>query len=357
MPLETSRRTILKIGALGAGSLAAPAFLRKAWAQGAFTVRVPGGYGDIWDTAFFKPFETATGIKATGVVSKDFPFNEFKISVETGAYRWSMAAGITKELYFRLKDADLMDPIDVNAPDIAARPAENVLPEWLPYGLYCFTMAYRAPTFPKGLNSYRDMWNVAEFPGRRSLRKRSVDAIEMAARGIGIPADQIYATLETPEGWDKVFAGLDQIRPNIAVWWESDPQMDQLIGSGDLDIFPITSHRAQKLKNDGAPVEISYTDGYFTTQGWSIPKGSPQGDIAREFIKFAAQPDREAEFMKSTLMGPMHPKAFDHLDPEFAKTLPTYPENLAQMREQDAQFWLKHGEAANTRFEEWILRG
>jgi putative spermidine/putrescine transport system substrate-binding protein len=56
-------------------------------------------------------------------------------------------------------------------------------------------------------------------------------------------------------------------------------------------------------------------------------------------------------------MGPMHPKAFDHLDAEFARTLPTYPENLAKMREQDAQFWLDNGEKANTRFEEWILRG
>jgi putative spermidine/putrescine transport system substrate-binding protein len=356
MPIGTSRRTFLKVGALAAAStLAAPAFLRKAWAQEPFTVRVPGGYGDIWDIAFFKPFEAATGIKATGVVSKDFPFNEFKISVETGAYRWSMAAGVTKELYFRLRDADLMDPIDVNSPDIAARPAENVMPDWLPYGLYCFTMAYRETSFPQGLDSYRDMWNVAQFPGRRSLRKRAVDAIEMTARGIGIPAEDIYPMLKTPEGWDKVFAGLDEIRPQIAVWWESDPQMDQLIGSGDLDIFPISSHRAQKLKNDGAPVGISYTDGYFTTQGWAIPKGSPQGDVAREFIKFAAQPAFEAEFMKSTLMGPMHPKAFDHLDADLARTLPTYPDNLAKMREQDAQFWLDHGEDANTRFEQWIL--
>jgi putative spermidine/putrescine transport system substrate-binding protein len=318
---------------------------------------VPGGYGDVWDTAFFKPFAEATGITAIGVVSKDFPYNEFKISVETGSYRWSMAAGVTKELYFRLKSADLMEPIDVNSPDISVRPAENVTPEWLPYGLYCFTMAYRTETYPNGLSSYRDMWNVAEFPGRRALRKRAVDAIEMTARGIGIPADQIYPALQTPGGWDKVFAGLEEIRPNVAVWWESDPQMDQLIGSGDLDIFPITSHRAQKLMDEGAPIAIDYTDGYFTTQGWAIPKESPQAEIAREFIKFAAQPDREAEFMKATLMGPMHPKAFDHLDAEFARTLPTYPENLAKMREQDAQFWLDNGEKANTRFEEWILRG
>jgi putative spermidine/putrescine transport system substrate-binding protein len=250
-----------------------------------------------------------------------------------------------------------MDPIDLDTPDITVRTEGTVMPEWLPYGLFCFTMVYRTASYSGELNSYRDMWNVTDFPGRRSLRKRAVDAIEMTARGIGIPTEEIYQVLETEEGWNKVFAGLDQIRPDIAVWWESDAQMDQLIGSGDLDIFPIASHRAQRLINEGAPITINYTDGYFTTQGWAIPKGSPQGDIAREFIKFAAQPEREAEFMKSTLMGPMHPRALDFLAPDLAKILPTYPDNLAKMREQDSQFWLKNGEAASTRFDEWILRG
>jgi putative spermidine/putrescine transport system substrate-binding protein len=357
MPFELSRRALLKVGGLGAATLMAPSVLRRTWAQEPFTVRVPGGYGDAWDAAFFKPFAEATGITGTAVVSKDFPFNEFKLSVETGAYRWSMAAGITKELYFRLRDADLMDPIDLDTPDITVRTEGTVMPEWLPYGLFCFTMVYRTASYSGELNSYRDMWNVTDFPGRRSLRKRAVDAIEMTARGIGIPTEEIYQVLETEEGWNKVFAGLDQIRPDIAVWWESDAQMDQLIGSGDLDIFPIASHRAQRLINEGAPITINYTDGYFTTQGWAIPKGSPQGDIAREFIKFAAQPEREAEFMKSTLMGPMHPRALDFLAPDLAKILPTYPDNLAKMREQDSQFWLKNGEAASTRFDEWILRG
>jgi len=357
MPFELSRRALLKVGGLGAATLMAPSVLRRTWAQEPFTVRVPGGYGDAWDAAFFKPFAEATGITGTAVDSKDFPFNEFKLSVETGAYRWSMAAGITKELYFRLRDADLMDPIDLDTPDITVRTEGTVMPEWLPYGLFCFTMVYRTASYSGELNSYRDMWNVTDFPGRRSLRKRAVDAIEMTARGIGIPTEEIYQVLETEEGWNKVFAGLDQIRPDIAVWWESDAQMDQLIGSGDLDIFPIASHRAQRLINEGAPITINYTDGYFTTQGWAIPKGSPQGDIAREFIKFAAQPEREAEFMKSTLMGPMHPRALDFLAPDLAKILPTYPDNLAKMREQDSQFWLKNGEAASTRFDEWILRG
>lgn len=357
MRFNGSRRSLLKVGVLGGGALMAPNILRRVWAQEPFTIRVPGGYGSAWDTAFFKPFTDATGISVTGVVSKDFPFNEFKLSVETGAYRWSMAAGITKELYFQLKDADLLDLIDPKSSDIAVRSEGTVMPEWLPYGIFCFVIAYRKASFPNGLNSYRDMWNVAEFPGRRSLRKRAVDAIEMTARGIGIPPEEIYPMLETKEGLSRVFAGLDQIRPDIAVWWESDAQMDQLIGSGDLDIFPIAGHRAQRLMNEGAPIAISYTDGYFTSQGWAIPKGSPQGDVAREFIKFAAQPEREAEFVKSTLMGPMHPRALDFVESEVAKTLPAYPDNLAKMREQDPKFWLRNGGAINARFEEWILHG
>jgi len=356
MPQSISRRTLLKASASVGGVLAAPSLLRRAWAAEPFTVRVPGGYGNIWNKAFFEPFKKDTGIQAVAVVSKDFPYNEFKISVETGAYRWSMAAGITKELYYRLNDGGYLEPIDTNTPEITSRGEGNYTSNWLPYGLYCLALAYRPESFPNGIKTFRDMWNVASFPGRRALRKRSVDAIEMAARGAGIAPSEIYKVLSTEEGWSRVFDSLQQIRPHIDVWWESDAQMDQLIGSGDLEIFPISSQRAQKLKNDGASITIEYNEGYYTTQGWAIPRGSPHADIAREFIKFASRAECEAEFMKATLMGPMNPRAFELIPPEVARTLPTYPENLSKMVELNAQFWLRNIDKATARFEAWLLK-
>lgn len=85
-----------------------------------------------------------------------------------------MAAGITKELYF----------IEGRGPDESDRPRHTryhradegtVMPEWLPYGLFCFTMVYRTASYSGELNSYRDMWNVTRLADS-SLRKRAVNA-------------------------------------------------------------------------------------------------------------------------------------------------------------------------------------
>ncbi|MFB9949231.1 extracellular solute-binding protein [Rhizobium puerariae] len=351
-----TRRQLMKAGALGTGLLAAPAFLKKAWAQQPLVVRIPGGYGDVWDVHYFQPFTKATGIPVTGTFSTDIPYSEFKISVETGSYRYDAAAAITKELITRLKSDNLVDKLDLDSPDISARPAASYNENWLTHSLYCFAMVYRTTTFPQGVSSFKDMWNVKGFPGTRALRKRAVDTIEMATRGIGVPRDKVYEFLSTPDGWDKVFAGLDEIRPHITNWWDSDATLEQMIGQGELDISPVTSHRAQRLINEGAEIAIDFNEAYYSTMGYAIPRGTPKLAQAREFIKFAAAPEREAALVKSSPMGPIHPKAFDYLAPDFAKLLPTYPENFAKMNEQDPVFWQKNDKYATTRFQEWLLK-
>lgn len=353
--LVTSRRTFLRSSAAAAGILCAPNVLRRAYAQEPFTVRVPGGYGDNWDRIFFTPFAEATGIHATSVVSQDHPFNEMKLSVETGAYRWSMAGGITKDLYFRLNDIDLLETIDTDSPAIQVREASTYSDKWLPYATYAYTLVYRTEQFENPLTSFVDMWNIEKFPGRRSLRNRAVDAIEQVMRGIGTPPEEIYTVLSSEDGWDRAFAGLDEIYPDIDVWWSSDPQLDQIVGSGDLHIFPMSSHRAQREINAGVPLEVVYNQGYFTSQGWAIPKGSPQADVARDFIKFAAEAEREAEFAQAVLMGPMNPDAFEFINEDVGRTLPTHPNNISQMVEQDPKFWLENVDYASTRFDEWLL--
>ena len=352
-----TRRQVLKVGALGMGALAAPGVLRKAWAEDPIVIRIPGGYGTIWETEFFTPFTKETGIAVTPTFSTDVPYSEFKISVETGAYRYDGAAAITAELITRLTAENLVDTLDLNSPNITARPEGSYNEHWLPHSLYAFALVYRTGTYPDGLTSFKDMWNVAGFPGTRALRKRAVDAIEMTARGIGVPRDQIYPFLSNTDGWDKVFAGLDEIRPHITNWWESDATLEQAIGQGELDISPVTTHRAQRLINEGAEIAINFNEAYYSMMGWAIPKGTPKAPLVRELIKFGAAPEREAALVKYSPMGPMHPKAFDYLDPDFAKLLPTYPDNFAKMNVQDPVFWAKNIDYAAKRFEEWLLQG
>ena len=47
----------------------------------------------------------------------------------------------------------------------------------------------------------------------------------------GVPLDQIYETLATPEGVDRAFKKLDAIKDDL-VFWEAGAQPPQLLGLG-----------------------------------------------------------------------------------------------------------------------------
>ena len=60
--------------------------------------------------------------------------------------------------------------------------------------------------------SWADFFDTEKFPGKRALRKGPRQALEFALMADGVPLDQIYATLATPEGVDRAFKKLDSIR-------------------------------------------------------------------------------------------------------------------------------------------------
>ncbi len=49
----------------------------------------------------------------------------------------------------------------------------------------------------------------------------------------GVPADEVYATLETDEGIDRAFAVLDRIKDDV-IWWEAGAQPPQLLADGEV---------------------------------------------------------------------------------------------------------------------------
>ena len=62
--------------------------------------------------------------------------------------------------------------------------------------------------------SWADFWDVEKFPGKRGMRKTAKYALEAALMADGVPSDQVYEMLATPEGVDRAFAKLDELRPD-----------------------------------------------------------------------------------------------------------------------------------------------
>ncbi|WP_108399012.1 polyamine ABC transporter substrate-binding protein [Devosia submarina] len=354
---DLSRRQFLKTaGSATAVALAAPAFIRSASAADMLAIGDAGGaYTAAWTKAFYEPFQAETGVAVIPVERRDNPAAEVRAVVETGNYRWDLCASIGQDVAHTLVENDLLEPLDLSSDDVAAIPDTMKDDHFIASDVAAFILAYRTDAFHREITSYADMWDVEGFPGRRGMRQFARDTIQIALLADGVPLAEIPTVLADEAGWARAFAKLDAIRPNVDVWWSSASQTPTLLQTRETDICPTFNSRAQSVIDAGSPVKIVWNGGFFTNFGWVIPKGSPKADLARQFISFCADPERQAVACGEIGIGPSNPGAFDFIDPARSASLPTLPENLAQMGPLDFRFWGPVQEQAAERFNNWLL--
>jgi putative spermidine/putrescine transport system substrate-binding protein len=216
--------------------------------------------------------------------------------------------------------------------------------------IYSQAFAYRTDTFPnEAPSSWADFWNVEKFPGRRGL-VREAEVMEQALLADGVlPADLF------PLDMDRALRKLDEIKPHITTWWTSGAQTSQFLVTGELDLCSCYNGRAQVAIDEGAPVRIVWNQASLIEHGWSVPKGGPKTELARQFVKFCARADRQAAYTDYLPYGPTNPKSYDFISPEIAAKLPTEPGRVDLTYKGDAAWWAANKEEAHERFEAWLM--
>jgi putative spermidine/putrescine transport system substrate-binding protein len=352
-----SRRNILKATAAGAAALALPSLWSPSRAQNKrIVVRDDGGiYTKAYGAVFYRPFTQATGIEVVGVQANAEPVAQIKSMVDTKAYTWDMAK-ISWPAILLLTSGDklYLEKHGLESePVIKTIPAQYMSPYGVGTNVYTTVLAYRSDALKgrKAPASWADFWNTKDFPGRRGMRKYAFDTIEQALMADGVPTGEVY-----PCNTDRAFKSLDRIKPEVAVWWTSGAQVEQLLGSGEVDMIPTWISRAQAAQANGAPVEIVWDQGIWGGDNWSILAGTPNADACREFIKFASDPKRQAALTEYFPAGLTQPAAFDLIKPEVARNCPTYPDNIKKGLRIDAKFWLDNQASVIERFNGWILK-
>jgi putative spermidine/putrescine transport system substrate-binding protein len=340
----------------GVAALAMPAVWSPSRAAGKrIVVRDDGGiYTKAYGAVFYRPFTEATGIEVVGVQANAEPVAQIKTMVDTNNYTWDMAK-ISWPAILLLTSGSKpyleKHGLDSEAV-IKTIPAEYMSPYGVGTNVYTTVLAYREDAFKgrKAPQSWADFWNVAEFPGRRAVRKHPFDTIEEALMGAGVPTAQVY-----PCDLDKAFASLDTIKPAAEVWWTSGAQVEQMLNSGEVDMLPTWVSRAQAAQASGAPVQIIWNQGIWGADNWSILAGTPNADACREFIKFASDPKRQAALTEYFPAGLTQPEAFSFIKPEVAKNCPAYPDNIKAGLKIDPKYWLDNQAAVIERFNRWVL--
>ena len=79
----------------------------------------------------------------------------------------------------------------------------------------------------------QDFFDLERFPGRRGMRRSPVANLEFALMGDGVPAEEVYAVLDTRAGVERAFRKLDTIKDEV-VWWETGAQPPQMLADGEV---------------------------------------------------------------------------------------------------------------------------
>lgn len=316
-----------------------------------------GSYGMSQRKAFHEPFLKET---RTAVVAHEWSgdLSEIRTMVDTGRYRTHV--------------------IDVESAHLMAGCAAGVLQlidydklgfgpdDFLPGAVHecgvgnvgwSLVLAYDADRMTdEDPKNWADFWNVEKFPGKRGMYKSPKFSLEFALLADGVSTDQIYATLRTPEGVDRAFAKLDQLKPYI-VWWEAASGGPELLAGKEVVMTAAWSARIYSaIVEDDKNFKIIWDGQGMDYDYWVIPSGHPEADLAHRFIEFASRPERMGEQANYLYYGPLRKAAADHVNPEILPYLPTVPANTKNWFKSDPSFWADNRASLTARFNDWVAR-
>ncbi|MFB9224461.1 ABC transporter substrate-binding protein [Paracoccus cavernae] len=328
-----------------------------------------GAYERAQVEAYNKPFTAETGI-AVKMISSDNPAAPIKSMVDAGNVTVDVA-----DLEFtdavRLCDEGVLEEIDPAslpaAPD--GTPAvDDFLPEAvtdcaIASMVFATVYGYDTTKFPDAKPAtIADLFDTAKFPGKRGLRKGAKINLELALMADGVPAAEVYETLATPEGVDRAFAKLDQIKSDI-VWWEAGAQPPQLLADGEVVMSTGYNGRLfSAMVSEGKPFAIVWDGQVQEYDLFAVPKGAPNKDEALEYIKFATSTKPLADQSKWIAYGPPRRSSqslvglFEDGKTEMAPHMPTNPANMGNALVSSYDYWVDHETEMTERFNVWLSK-
>jgi len=338
-----------------------------AQAEGSITVVSWGGaYTKSQVEAYHKPWIAATGNQ---IQSEDYNggIAEIKAQVEAGNVTWDI---IDVELSdaVRACDEGLLEPIDAStlpaAPDGTAATddfIEGMLHECAVANIVWSTIfAYDSSKISDGPTTIADFFDTSKYPGKRGIRKNPKANLEMALMADGVPAAEVYDVLDTEEGVDRAFAKLDQIKSEV-VWWEAGAQPPQLLADGEVAMTTAYNGRIfNAVASEDKPFEIVWDGQVLHLDLWVIPKGTPNKDLAMDFLGFSTATEQLAAQASYISYGPARKSSaplvgkFHNKDIDMGPQMPTAPENMQNALLSGFEFWADNQDQLNERFNAWL---
>ncbi|WP_222705654.1 ABC transporter substrate-binding protein [Brevibacillus massiliensis] len=293
-----------------------------------------------------KPFEEETGIK----VVQDGPtdYGKFKAMVESGDVKWDVVDVEGDFAYQAAKDG-LLEPLDFSVINKGDLDPDFVFDYGVGSFAYSFVNAYNTSKIKEKPQGWKDFFDQTAFPGDRTVYKwPTVGVLEMALLADGVEPSKLY-----PLDLDRAFRKLDELKPSIK-WWQTGAQSQQLMANGEVSMGYVWNGRMYSLINDGAPVEIDWTQNIRTGDYLVVPKGAKNKEAAMKFIAHAVSVDAQAGFANETSYEPINVKSMGLVDSKLFPYLPSQHKESQVLL--DVAYWAENKDKVIQQWNAWLLK-
>jgi putative spermidine/putrescine transport system substrate-binding protein len=341
---EISRRRFTQLAAILL--VGAPAALKAkgAWAAANELVFVNwgGDAGPAYDAAYGKPF-----LKEAGVTVKEDGSGPtegaIQAQVQSGKPSWDIvdADPFSAEA---LGKKGFIEPIDYKIVDKAKmRPGFGWEFAASTY-FFSYIIAYDSSKYgdkvPTGM---ADFFDVAKFPGKRSLYKWGAGMWEAALLADGVAPDKLY-----PLDLDRAHKKLAAFKDNVVSFWGGGSESQSVLLNGEASMALVWSTRAGLIEKDsGGSIKFIWDQGLISPGAMAVLKGNPGGkENAMKFIASAQDPAKQIVMFNMLGQGPANPAA-DALVPADQKRLnPVDPANMKKQIALDMGWYETNYDAA-----------
>jgi putative spermidine/putrescine transport system substrate-binding protein len=324
-----TRRTVLQsVAAMTAAAGTLPMGAARAQGRPFTFCSFGGALSAAEKAAFMDPAGKKFGVQIANVSPTNYA--KIKAMVEANAVEWDLV-DVGGQFIYQGRDQGLLEKLDYSVID-----ASKIDKSWVTeYGVFtsvgATVLAYNTKAFPssgKGPSSWKDFWNVKDFPGARTLYTRFYYNYEAALLAAGVPRNEVYPA--TDEKVKLAFDKLRELKPQVKTWWTAGAQPAQLLSTGEVAMASVWSGRILDVMKDGAPVNFAYDDAIAWGNAFVVPKGSPHRDLAMKVINYSLTEEAQAALLPQATYGPVLPSAAAKATPEQAKMYVSYPDNMAK---------------------------
>ena len=348
-----TRRTFLAgsgTAALAATALSGPLILVPGKAKGAGKVVVAtwgGGFQEALTEAFYKPFTKETGIDVVVAGAPDLA--KLTAQLKTGSVEVDIADLASGQIVAGNKEG-VWAPINYKIVNMDGAIPEAKKDRQLAYYTYAGGIGYDKTRTPEGKHptNWPEFWDVKKFPGRRGLRARISETLELALMGDGVDPKKVY-----PCDVERGFKALERIKPNCQ-WIVETPKTVELIARNEVDFTYTYNGRVYASnKTTGSNLGYSFKQNFFGL-GWVSPVSkSPNPEAGQKLLAYLMRPDRQAEFANRIPYPPTISSAMKLVTGETKAWLPD--SQAPDVCVENVDWWGDKFEDLTKRFKEWQI--